>query len=168
MVTEDQAPRWLRRAAEAFDLDWIRQNQNPPDGHGRTAIQPTRRGAMPQQSSGSLESVGGEWTAAVWSKLDDDGLLVWFGQASRIPPTLDFFDWRGGLSGTIRKFAYTESQTTDGQDLMYSSNASSTVLRTSIDSGARSGRRGVDHPLRRQPPRQSSTPVMPGPRTSLI
>jgi len=64
-----------------------------------------------------LESVGGETTAAVWAKLTEDGLLVWFGQASRVPPTLDFFDWRGGLSGTIRKFAYTESDTTDADDL---------------------------------------------------
>jgi NADPH:quinone reductase len=64
-----------------------------------------------------LESVGGETTAAVWAKLSDDGLLVWFGQASRVPLTLDFFDWRGGLSGTIRKFAYTDSDTTDADDL---------------------------------------------------
>lgn len=64
-----------------------------------------------------LESVGGEVTAAVWAKLTDNGLLVWFGQASRVPPTVDFFDWRGGLSGTIRKFAYTESDTTDADDL---------------------------------------------------
>jgi NADPH:quinone reductase-like Zn-dependent oxidoreductase len=64
-----------------------------------------------------LESVGGEVTAAVWAKLTDDGLLVWFGQASRVRPTLDFFDWRGGMSGTIRKFAYSDSDTTDAEDL---------------------------------------------------
>jgi NADPH:quinone reductase len=64
-----------------------------------------------------LESVGGDVTAAVWEKLTDDGLLVWFGQASRVPPTLDFFDWRGGSSGTIRKFAYFDSDTTDADDL---------------------------------------------------
>lgn len=64
-----------------------------------------------------LDSVGGDVTATVWAKLTDDGLLVWFGQASRVPPTLDFFDWRGGLSGTIRKFAYSDSDTTDADDL---------------------------------------------------
>ena len=64
-----------------------------------------------------LESVGGEVTAAVWAKLVNDGLLVWFGQASRVPPTLNFFNWRGGLSGTIRKFAYSDSDTSDADDL---------------------------------------------------
>jgi NADPH:quinone reductase-like Zn-dependent oxidoreductase len=64
-----------------------------------------------------LDSVGGDVTAALWAKLTEDGLLVWFGQASRVPATLDFFDWRGGMSGTIRKFAYTESDTTDADDL---------------------------------------------------
>ena len=33
------------------------------------------------------------------------------------PPTLDFFDWRGGLSATIRKFAHSGSDTTDADDL---------------------------------------------------
>ena len=64
-----------------------------------------------------LDSVGGEVTAAVWAKLAHDGLLVWFGQASRVAPTIDFFDWRGGMSGTIRKFAYFRSDTTDAEDL---------------------------------------------------
>jgi NADPH:quinone reductase-like Zn-dependent oxidoreductase len=64
-----------------------------------------------------LDSVGGDSTATVWSKLHDDGVLVWFGQASRVPPTLDFFDWRGGSSGTIRKFDYTTSPTSDAADL---------------------------------------------------
>jgi NADPH:quinone reductase-like Zn-dependent oxidoreductase len=64
-----------------------------------------------------LDSVGGEVTAAVWAKLAHDGLLVWFGQASRVAPTIDFFDWRGGMSGTIRKFAYSDSDTSDADDL---------------------------------------------------
>ncbi len=64
-----------------------------------------------------LDSVGGETTAAVWAKLTDDGLLVWFGQASRVAPTIDFFDWSGGMSGTIRKFAYADSASSDADDL---------------------------------------------------
>jgi NADPH:quinone reductase-like Zn-dependent oxidoreductase len=64
-----------------------------------------------------LDSVGGAWTAAVLSKLADDGLLVWFGQASRTAPTLDFFDWSGGSSATIRKFLYTDDDTPIVDDL---------------------------------------------------
>jgi NADPH:quinone reductase len=65
----------------------------------------------------ALESVGAGTTAAVWSKLRHDGLMVWFGQASRVAPTLDFFDWRGGMSATIRKFDYTASSMSDSEDL---------------------------------------------------
>jgi NADPH:quinone reductase len=64
-----------------------------------------------------LDSVGGRSTATVLSKLTDHGLLVWFGQASRTAPTLDFFDWSGGMSATIRKFAYTEGDTSVADDL---------------------------------------------------
>ncbi len=73
------------------------------------------------QASGTfdvgLDSVGDQTTAAVLAKLDDHGLLIWFGQASRVPPTLDFLDWRGGSSATIRKFSYTDSNTSDKDDL---------------------------------------------------
>jgi NADPH:quinone reductase len=51
-----------------------------------------------------LDSVGGASTAAVLRRLKEDGLLIWFGQASRTSPALDFFDWTGGLNVTIRKF----------------------------------------------------------------
>lgn len=64
-----------------------------------------------------LESVGGETTAACWTRLDPHGTLVWFGQASRAPIRLDFFDWSGGASATLRKFAYTDSVVPDGADL---------------------------------------------------
>jgi NADPH2:quinone reductase len=64
-----------------------------------------------------LDSVGGRSTAAVLSKLTDHGLLVWFGQASQTAPTLDFFDWSGGMSATICKFAYTDGDTSVADDL---------------------------------------------------
>jgi NADPH:quinone reductase-like Zn-dependent oxidoreductase len=64
-----------------------------------------------------LDSVGGPSTAAVLRKLTDRGLLVWFGQAGRTAPTLDFFDWTGGSSAMIRKFLYTESDTSVADDL---------------------------------------------------
>ena len=51
------------------------------------------------------------------TKLTDHGLLVWFGQASRSAPTLDFFDWTGGSSATIRKFLYTDDDTPIADDL---------------------------------------------------
>ncbi|HEX5610561.1 MAG TPA: zinc-binding dehydrogenase [Solirubrobacterales bacterium] len=64
-----------------------------------------------------LDSVGGASTGAVLRRLRDDGLLVWFGQASREVPRLDFFDWSGGANATIRKFHYAESDVSDGEDL---------------------------------------------------
>lgn len=64
-----------------------------------------------------LDSVGAASTAAVLRKLTDHGLLVWFGQASRRAPTLDFFDWCGGSSATIRKFLYTDDATHIADDL---------------------------------------------------
>lgn len=65
----------------------------------------------------ALDSVGGRSTAIALSKLTDHGLLVWFGQASRTAPTLDFFDWTGGTSATIRKFLYTDDETPVVDDL---------------------------------------------------
>lgn len=39
-----------------------------------------------------VESVGSDVFRAAWRRLGNQGLLVWMGQASRRPPTLDFFD----------------------------------------------------------------------------
>lgn len=64
-----------------------------------------------------MDSVGGSSTATVLSKLTGRGVLVWFGQAGRTPPTLDFFDWTGGSSATIRKFLYTDDETPVAEDL---------------------------------------------------
>jgi NADPH:quinone reductase-like Zn-dependent oxidoreductase len=64
-----------------------------------------------------LDSVGGSSTGAVLRRLTEDGLLVWFGQAGREAPCLDFFDWRGGANGTVRKFHYARSAVSDGEDL---------------------------------------------------
>ena len=75
----------------------------------------------PEQATGSfdvgMDSVGGGSTATVLRKLTDRGFLVWFGQASRRAPTLDFFDWTGGSSATIRKFLYTDDDTPVADDL---------------------------------------------------
>lgn len=64
-----------------------------------------------------LDSVGGASTASVLTKLTEHGLLVWFGQASRTAPALDFFDWTGGSSAMIRKFLYTDDPTPVADDL---------------------------------------------------
>lgn len=63
------------------------------------------------------ESVGGSTFPAAWSRLHPRGLFLWFGQASRTPPRMDFFDWRGGASATLRKFSYVDSDIPDGEDL---------------------------------------------------
>lgn len=43
--------------------------------------------------------------------------LIWLGQASRVRPDLDYFDWDGALSVTIRKFNYMDSTHTEAEDL---------------------------------------------------
>ncbi|NBE50959.1 zinc-binding dehydrogenase [Streptomyces boluensis] len=54
-----------------------------------------------------LESTGGPDLPAALAKVRPGGLLVWFGQASRTPVTLDFFDLLGGPEGvTIQHFHY--------------------------------------------------------------
>jgi NADPH:quinone reductase-like Zn-dependent oxidoreductase len=54
-----------------------------------------------------LESTGGAQLPAALSKLAPGGTLIWFGQASRTPVTLDFFDLLAGPEGaTIRHFHY--------------------------------------------------------------
>ncbi|MFF6914111.1 zinc-binding dehydrogenase [Streptomyces sp. NPDC012466] len=54
-----------------------------------------------------LESTGGPDLPLALSKVHPGGLLVWFGQVSRIPVSLDFFQLLGGPERvTIRHFHY--------------------------------------------------------------
>ncbi|MFE3180405.1 zinc-binding dehydrogenase [Streptomyces violascens] len=65
-----------------------------------------------------LESVGGESLPAALARLAPGGLLVWFGQASRTPVTLDFFDFfKGPKQARIAHFDYTSSDTSYASDL---------------------------------------------------
>ncbi|TPN80664.1 zinc-binding dehydrogenase [Mesorhizobium sp. CU2] len=65
-----------------------------------------------------LESTGGPALQQALVKLRRRGTLIWFGQASRAAPTLDFFKfWEGPISGSIMHFDYTDSDVTDGRDL---------------------------------------------------
>lgn len=65
-----------------------------------------------------LESVGGTSLTAALSRLVPGGLLVWFGQASRVPATIDFFSLLARTrSAVIRHFDYTDSDVPDGADL---------------------------------------------------
>jgi NADPH:quinone reductase-like Zn-dependent oxidoreductase len=65
-----------------------------------------------------LESTGGEALARAMGLLARGGTLIWFGQASRSPATLSFFDILSGpQSATIRTFAYWDSPVSYGQDL---------------------------------------------------
>jgi NADPH:quinone reductase-like Zn-dependent oxidoreductase len=65
----------------------------------------------------ALDSVGADSLQAAWRKLTHRGLLVWFGQASRTPPTLGFFDWTGGSSATMRRFHYLDGDDRVTDDL---------------------------------------------------
>ncbi|HTR68674.1 MAG TPA: zinc-binding dehydrogenase [Mycobacteriales bacterium] len=89
-----------RRLIELGATGWV---SDPAEGTGRFDV--------------ALDSVGGSSTATVLSKLTEHGLLVWFGQASRTAPTVDFFDWTGGSSATIRRFLYTDDPTPVADDL---------------------------------------------------
>ncbi|MBO2460062.1 zinc-binding dehydrogenase [Actinomadura violacea] len=65
-----------------------------------------------------LESTGGERFAAALERLRRRGTLIWFGQASREPVTLDFFRFFDGPeSATIRHFHYEDSDTANAEDL---------------------------------------------------
>ena len=65
-----------------------------------------------------LESVGGASLQAALVRLRPRGTMIWFGEASREAPTIDFFRfWEGPASGVIRHFDYTDSDISDGQDL---------------------------------------------------
>lgn len=64
-----------------------------------------------------VESVGGDVFTAAWRRLHSHGLFVWMGQASQRPPTLDFFDWTGGSSATLRKFLYSDDCVPIADDL---------------------------------------------------
>jgi NADPH:quinone reductase-like Zn-dependent oxidoreductase len=65
----------------------------------------------------ALDSVGGDSTQAVLRTLTTHGRLVWFGQVSRKPAVLDFFDWTGGAMATIAKFHYLDDPTPVADDL---------------------------------------------------
>lgn len=65
-----------------------------------------------------LESVGGTSLPAALARLAPGGLLVWFGQASRTPVTLDFFDFfKGPDQARIAHFDYTRADTAYATDL---------------------------------------------------
>jgi NADPH2:quinone reductase len=65
-----------------------------------------------------LESVGGDSMAEGLDRLRPGGTLIWFGQASRQPVTISFFDLLyGATSATIRHFSYEDSPVRYGEDL---------------------------------------------------
>jgi NADPH:quinone reductase-like Zn-dependent oxidoreductase len=64
-----------------------------------------------------IETIGGDVFGRAWRQLDHRGLFVWMGQASRTPPTIDFFDWTGGSNATLRKFLYSDHETDEAADL---------------------------------------------------
>lgn len=64
-----------------------------------------------------LESVGGDALAHAFGRLRKQGLLVWFGQASRTPATLDFFAYFDQTGATLRHFHYEDSDVPLREDL---------------------------------------------------
>lgn len=65
-----------------------------------------------------LESVGAASLTDALLKLKSKGTLIWFGQASKTAPTINFFKfWEGPVSATIRHFDYTDDEVAVGTDL---------------------------------------------------
>jgi len=65
-----------------------------------------------------LESTGGPALPLALARLARRGTLIWFGQASRTPATLDFFDFFAGPeSAVIRHFHYLDADTRIDDDL---------------------------------------------------
>ena len=65
-----------------------------------------------------LESTGGRNLPSALSRLAPRGQLVWFGQASREPAVLDFFDFFAGpVSATVHHFSYADVDGPDAADL---------------------------------------------------
>jgi NADPH:quinone reductase-like Zn-dependent oxidoreductase len=65
-----------------------------------------------------LESTGGRAFADALARLRRRGTLIWFGQASRTPVTLDFFRFFDGPeSATVRHFHYEDADTATADDL---------------------------------------------------
>lgn len=83
---------------------------------GATAVVPTVDDAEGPFDI-AIDSVGGTSLREAWHRLEQRGILVWLGQASRVRPALDYFDWEGALSVTIRKFNYMDSTHTVAEDL---------------------------------------------------
>jgi NADPH:quinone reductase-like Zn-dependent oxidoreductase len=56
--------------------------------------------------------------AAARRKARPTGLVLWFGQASRTPVTIDFFDWIDGTAGApVAAFAYERPDVSRDGDL---------------------------------------------------
>jgi NADPH:quinone reductase-like Zn-dependent oxidoreductase len=64
-----------------------------------------------------LESVGGESLERALGQLRKGGRLIWFGQAGRRPPTLDFFAYFEQTGATIRHFHYEDDGRPPSEDL---------------------------------------------------
>ncbi|MET9499800.1 zinc-binding dehydrogenase [Streptomyces sp. NPDC006552] len=65
-----------------------------------------------------LESVGGTSTPQSLALLRERGLMIWFGQASRQPAELSFFDFfKGPRSASVRHFHYEHFDEPFGADL---------------------------------------------------
>lgn len=107
--------------AAAQGADLVAISASPQRGERLLALGATAVVADIEEADGpfelALDSVGGTSTLEAFARLTQDGTLIWFGQASRIAPTFDFFDWRGAFNGTIRRFHYEESDVSFAVDL---------------------------------------------------
>jgi NADPH:quinone reductase-like Zn-dependent oxidoreductase len=93
-------------------IELVTTNDHADLAHGNALTQ-----RPPAPFDIGIDSVGGTTTKEVWHRLHEHGPLIWLGQASRVRPDLDYFDWDGALSVTIRKSNYLDSTHTEAEDL---------------------------------------------------
>lgn len=65
----------------------------------------------------AMESTGGPNLMAAMRAVRAGGQVIWFGQASRERPALDFFDWDVPLGVSLYRFGYQSDACSDADDL---------------------------------------------------
>ena len=103
-------------AAVGADLTAVSRRPERLLALGATTAVPTLGGARGPFDV-VLESVGGASLPQALGLLRRGGRLIWFGQASRTPVTLDFFSYFEQTGATIRHFHYEDSDVPANDDL---------------------------------------------------
>lgn len=101
----------LKRGAQVWVLSRRTQTDMP------AGVRVVRSLSEVPEVAVAFESVGGELLGSALSRLERHGHLWWFGEASRQPGTLDFFNYLGHSPVHIHHFAHWIHDGDDATDL---------------------------------------------------